>query len=335
MSLAVKRPAAMKTLKRKEKEVCVVSDDESITKEDPPVSPDCIVCLALPCSKEIFQCCHGHMLCKPCYDKNLVLKSPPQCPHCRVTLDVLKPIRNRFAEAAAAKFITKCPNAGCEKELQHADLELHLERLCGQRVVECVYADIGCKEKLIFKDANSHYKICTYRAETGAKKVIRDAEEEIKQLKLEKAKLLSLLTRNAKDILVREINVKPTDGKYATNFCTSRQWWKFSLSVNAVDKEVHWEITRDDDTVRGRSVNMNLAFLACPESKIQFETIEFRVVLSSKNRSIWGVLPMSPETIQEAFFRGQAWNFRLVATDFSEPRERDRSLNFRSTEILL
>eukprot|EP00965_Chrysotila_dentata_P197039 6177956-Pleurochrysis_carterae.AAC.8 len=69
----------------------------------------CGVCLSFP-EAEVMQCCSGHILCRPCYER-VCHDEKPTCPTCRETLDPCKPIRNMLAEQVHLNLSHTVPSA--------------------------------------------------------------------------------------------------------------------------------------------------------------------------------------------------------------------------------
>jgi len=105
------------------------------------------------------QCCSGHILCRPCYER-VCHDEKPTCPTCRETLDPCKPIRNMLAEQSIARLAVACPNEGCHAHLTRGVLAHHLASECAYRAVSCKYAAIGCKWAGVASALPNHEEEC-------------------------------------------------------------------------------------------------------------------------------------------------------------------------------
>ena len=95
---------------------------------------ECPVCQEIPKSTPIYQCDHGHLICKNCQPK---LK---HCPQCRT---VLRNVRALSTEKIIAELVPfNCSFPGCEFVGKHI---VKHELKCPFRPVPCII--LGCKEK--------------------------------------------------------------------------------------------------------------------------------------------------------------------------------------------
>jgi hypothetical protein len=128
----------------------------------------CTVCLSVPRTVPIYQCCHGHLICKECSGK--LVKN---CPECGDRLSKKK-IRNITAEQVIEQsdFIHRCVYAGhgCKISESRKILEKH-EKSCPSRTVPC--PDVDCPESVSLNKLPQHVH-CSSEArenETGIFKI--------------------------------------------------------------------------------------------------------------------------------------------------------------------
>lgn len=66
----------------------------------------------------------------------------PTCPSCRVSISKESCSRNLAVEKAVCELPGEC--RFCQRELPRSMLDKHMNEICDERIVSCVFANIGC-----------------------------------------------------------------------------------------------------------------------------------------------------------------------------------------------
>lgn len=113
---------------------------------------ECPVCLELPQSKPVYQCVHGHLLCRSCYPK---VKT---CPICRKKLDPKEPLRNLTAEKLLDNFNNNQVDVNEQKK------DTSRARRSVLPLFTCRYSQNGCDIKWKKQEeVVQHEKSCEHR----------------------------------------------------------------------------------------------------------------------------------------------------------------------------
>jgi len=274
----------------------VENDEAMIDSNEASSTGACPVCLELP-TKEVFQCCNGHLMCAACYYK-IIKSSSPVCATCREPLDSTKSNRNRFAEEIISKWTIKCLNAGCNEQMPRADLEQHLLNSCLQRLVKC--PQIGCGQQIRWALMPAHASSsCPFRAFPAVST----------QLNVDESLVGKLIIAGG---ILQDITVLP--GKIGT--CTS-------VEVEAVNHPFFVHVSRFT-LVRFHRVwhsfrkhldrPVKIILLPHPDSPIAINVQGFDVEFANEARSEteFMVLQMTEDQAQKALLNRVMWSFRIL-----------------------
>lgn len=177
----------------------------------------CIVCFDFPVGGEIYQCKHGHLLCKACH-QSVIEGEKPLCPNCRVRLSRENPSRNRIAELVLSGIMIDCSNTGCKTQHKFSEVAKHEKELCEYRPAQCKWEPLGCEWKGVHKDAESHAASCPIRSKSPKKllKLVlkRNERKELEQRELQdvytrQAQVCQLLSGRCRDVVVRDVHIEP------------------------------------------------------------------------------------------------------------------------------
>jgi len=179
----------------------------------------CLVCMEFPAEGEIYQCKHGHLLCKSCH-QSLIESEKPVCPACRVRMSRENPSRNRIAEMVLSGIMVDCPNkaAGCLPQHKFSEVAKHEKEECPFRPAQCKWEPLGCEWTGYFKDAENHVISCPIRTKSPKKllKLVLKRQERKEQeqralqdLYTRQGQVCSLLSGRCCDLVVRDVHIEP------------------------------------------------------------------------------------------------------------------------------
>jgi len=241
-----KEPAKAETPKK------VKSEEEKKEKVPMKMIKDeellCIICFDFPVGGEIFQCKHGHLLCRTCH-QSVIEGEKPLCPNCRVRLSRENPSRNRIAEMILSMIMIDCPNKGCSTQHKFSEVAKHEKEQCDYRPAHCKWDALGCEWKGIFKDAKVHASSCPIRSKS-AKKLLRlinerNARKEqenraLQDLCTRQAQVVQLLASRCRDAVVRDVHIEPdtiSNQKCSKTFTAFGLPWEAVLALPPETKE--------------------------------------------------------------------------------------------------
>jgi hypothetical protein len=179
----------------------------------------CIVCMEFPTEGEIYQCKHGHLLCKTCH-QSLIESDKPLCPACRVRMSRENPSRNRIAEMVLSGIMVDCANksVGCKTQHKFSEVGRHEKEECEYRPAQCKWEPLGCEWKGFQKDAEPHVISCPIRTKSPKKllKLVlkRNERKENEQRALQdlhtrQAQVCQLLSGRCCDMVMRDVHIEP------------------------------------------------------------------------------------------------------------------------------
>lgn len=208
----------------------------------------CIVCFDFPVGGEIYQCKHGHLLCKVCH-QSVIEGEKPLCPNCRVRLSRENPSRNRIAEMVLSGIMIDCSNKGCKTQHKFSEVTKHEKEECEYRHAQCKWEPLGCEWNGVHKDAESHAAECPIRTKSPKKllKLVlkRNERKETEQRALEdlytrQGQVCQLLSGRCRDIVVRDIHIEPEplrSEKCSKTFTAFGLPWEAVLAPQPEDKK--------------------------------------------------------------------------------------------------
>lgn len=204
----------------------------------------CIVCFDFPTGGEIYQCKHGHLLCKSCHQQ-VVEGEKAQCPNCRVRLSRENPSRNRIAEMVLSSVMVDCNNVGCTMRHKFADAEKHEKEECGFRAACCKWEPLGCDWKGVHNDLAAHEQSCKIKDKSAKKLLklcVKREEQTAERVKAMEAKytqqsaVMALLSGRCRDIVMRDVHIE-TDGltgvRCSKTFTALGMAWELVLETPA------------------------------------------------------------------------------------------------------
>lgn len=176
----------------------------------------CIVCFDFPTEGEIYQCKHGHLLCKDCHQR-VIEGEKAQCPNCRVRMSRENPSRNRIAEMVLSSVMVDCPNLGCTDRQKFSEAKKHETEECKFRSAECKYHLLGCDWQGVQRDLAEHEDSCKIKSKSVSKllknvqKLDEDRKEKQKQnddKQKSQAEVCRLLSSRCRDVVVRDVHLE-------------------------------------------------------------------------------------------------------------------------------
>jgi len=208
----------------------------------------CIVCFDFPVGGEIYQCKHGHLLCKVCH-QSVIEGEKPLCPNCRVRLSRENPSRNRIAEMVLSGIMIDCSNKGCKAQHKFSEVSKHEKEECDYRPAQCKWEALGCEWKGVHKDAEAHGTSCPIRSKSPKKllKLVlkRNERKELEQRVLQdvytrQGQVCQLLSGRCCDMVVRDVHIEPDplrNEKCSKTFTAFKLPWEAVLAPQPTEAE--------------------------------------------------------------------------------------------------
>ena len=159
-----------------------------------------------------------------------------KCPHCDEIGRYEERTTNHLDNCP--KVEVQCPNIRCKDKILRCEISAH-HSVCVFQQVQCKFKEFGCKVKMRRKDMKAHEKDDQLHLQITKEKV------------LELTKAVNSLRTTTSPIVFKflQFNKHKEENKpfYSLPFYSSRNGYKFSISVNAVGEEDADEDDADKD----------------------------------------------------------------------------------------